>query len=408
MERVLRREIARADRGGRGFSLVLFRVKPGQPDHQGTRQLVHVLLKRARLTDEVGWFSEGYLCAMLTGTPENGARIFAEGVIENVSRHAPRPVAVVYSYPSANVSLPGTRADAKSPRDNGDSRGDDQGPGKRVNGHSNGFKHLNGEGAFNNAAHDADTDADSDDIQVAAKTTQKSSIEPRDLLNFVQSGFDSAVEHPGLSAASVEELLAAPLPYWKRLIDIAGALFGILLASPIMAVAALLVKFSSPGPVIFTQKRSGLGGKPFQIYKFRTMINGAEAKRRELAAMSEQDGPAFKLTNDPRLTRFGKLLRKTSIDELPQLFNVLKGDMSLVGPRPLPCSESEGCLPWQKHRMNITPGLTCIWQVKGRSRVGFDDWVRMDMAYMRRRTFWRDIQIIFATIPAVLLRRGAK
>ena len=134
----------------------------------------------------------------------------------------------------------------------------------------------------------------------------------------------------------------------------------------------------------------------------------SELSRKELESLSEQDGPAFKITNDPRLTPVGKFLRKTSIDEMPQLFNVLKGDMSLVGPRPLPCAESEGCLNWQKHRMNITPGLTCIWQVKGRSRVGFDDWVRMDMAYMRRRTFWKDLQIIFATIPAVLLRRGAK
>ena len=135
MERVLRREIARADRGGRGFSLVLFRVKPGQPEYNGTRQLVHVLLKRARLTDEVGWFSEGYLCAVLTGTPEHGARIFAEGVIEAVSQHAPRPVAVVYTYPTADVSLPGIGAKADHQADNGHN-GHKRANGK-ANGHAN-------------------------------------------------------------------------------------------------------------------------------------------------------------------------------------------------------------------------------------------------------------------------------
>jgi lipopolysaccharide/colanic/teichoic acid biosynthesis glycosyltransferase len=428
MERVLRREIARADRGGRGFSLVLFRVKPGQPDYNGTRQLVHVLLKRARLTDEVGWFSDNYLCAVLTGTPERGARVFAEGVIEVVARHAPRPVAVVYTYPSADVSLPGAiGAEAPSVDADGEARaepdhyvhnhkthngngnnghgnnGHGHGPNghhnghKRGNGHANGFKHLNGEGAS------SDPSPSTDVIEIPAAAQVNNA---RDLLKFVQE--DADAEKPGLPAGSVEDLLAAPLPWWKRVIDIAGALFGIAVFSPLMIGAALAIKLSSPGPVIFRQKRSGLGGRPFTIYKFRTMVDGAEARRKELAALSEQDGPAFKLANDPRLTALGKFLRKTSIDEMPQLFNVLKGDMSLVGPRPLPCAESEGCMQWQRHRMNITPGLTCIWQVKGRSRVGFDDWIRMDMAYMRRRTFWKDIQIIFATIPAVLLRRGAK
>jgi lipopolysaccharide/colanic/teichoic acid biosynthesis glycosyltransferase len=124
--------------------------------------------------------------------------------------------------------------------------------------------------------------------------------------------------------------------------------------------------------------------------------------------MSEQDGPAFKITNDPRITRLGRLLRKTSADELPQLFNVLKGDMSLVGPRPLPCDESDECLQWQRHRLDVTPGLTCIWQIEGRSRVTFDEWVRMDVAYMRRVSPWRDLAILLKTVPAVLLRRGAR
>jgi lipopolysaccharide/colanic/teichoic acid biosynthesis glycosyltransferase len=175
-----------------------------------------------------------------------------------------------------------------------------------------------------------------------------------------------------------------------------------------MAICAALIKLTSTGPVIFAQPRAGLGGKPFMIYKFRTMCVGAEAQQAMLRAKNEQDGPAFKIKDDPRVTTIGKFLRKTSIDELPQLWNVLLGDMTLVGPRPLPVKESDACEGWQRRRLDVTPGLTCIWQVKGRSRVSFAEWVRMDVAYIRRRTFWHDLVILAQTVPAVLLRRGAR
>jgi lipopolysaccharide/colanic/teichoic acid biosynthesis glycosyltransferase len=205
----------------------------------------------------------------------------------------------------------------------------------------------------------------------------------------------------------LEQLLVKRLPIWKRVIDICGALFGIIVASIPMTIAALAIKFTSRGPVVFKQKRAGLGGVPFTIYKFRTMCIDAEAKKDELRKFSEQDGPAFKMKKDPRVTAIGKLLRKTSIDELPQLFNVLKGDMTLVGPRPLPLSEADKCDQWQRRRLDVTPGLTCIWQVKGRSSVTFAEWVRMDVAYIRRRSVVQDISILLQTIPAVLLRKGA-
>ena len=137
------------------------------------------------------------------------------------------------------------------------------------------------------------------------------------------------------------------------------------------------------------------------------MCVDAESQKAELRAQSEQDGPAFKMAKDPRVTPLGRLLRKTSIDELPQLFNVLLGDMSLVGPRPLPCEESNRCEAWQRRRLDVTPGLTCIWQVRGRSKVSFSEWARMDVEYIRSRSLLSDLKLILKTIPAVLFRRGA-
>src|SRR5205823_467758 len=132
-----------------------------------------------------------------------------------------------------------------------------------------------------------------------------------------------------------------------------------------------------------------------------------EARKQELVASNEQDGAAFKIKNDPRVTRLGRWLRSTSIDELPQLWNVLRGEMSLVGPRPLPCAEADSCAGWQRQRLDVTPGLTCIWQVHGRCRVSFADWVRMDVQYIRSRSLWQDVKLLLLTLPAVLLRRGA-
>ena len=192
------------------------------------------------------------------------------------------------------------------------------------------------------------------------------------------------------------------------MLDFLGALVLLVVAAPIMAIAAMAIRLTSSGPALFKQRRAGLGGRPFVIYKFRTMVTDAEARKRELRKYSEQDGPAFKLTNDPRVTAVGRFLRKTSIDELPQLWNVLKGDMSLVGPRPLPVDEADACLQWQRRRLDVTPGLTCIWQVKGRSTVTFAEWVRMDVEYIRKRTLLHDLSILLQTVPAVLLRKGAR
>jgi lipopolysaccharide/colanic/teichoic acid biosynthesis glycosyltransferase len=208
-------------------------------------------------------------------------------------------------------------------------------------------------------------------------------------------------------AQAMEVLFMQPLPAWKRGLDIVGAFVGLTIAAPVMLVAATAIKITSPGPVFFTQRRDTISGRPFKIYKFRTMCVDAESQKAELRARSEQDGPAFKMAKDPRVTSLGRLLRKTSIDELPQLFNVLLGDMSLVGPRPLPCDESNRCEAWQRRRLDVTPGLTCIWQVRGRSKVSFSEWARMDVEYIRSRSLLSDLKLILKTIPAVLFRRGA-
>lgn len=198
------------------------------------------------------------------------------------------------------------------------------------------------------------------------------------------------------------------LPNWKRAVDVIGSILGLLVLSPLMLSVAAAVKFSSRGPVIFRQKRAGLAGRPFTIYKFRTMLADASvAGNDDLRVYNEQDGPVFKMRDDPRLTIVGKFLRRTSLDELPQLWNVLRGDMSLVGPRPLEWSEAMACDPWEKRRLEVTPGITCIWQVSGRSNLSFAEWIRMDLDYVRRRGFWLDLWLLTRTIPAVLFRRGA-
>lgn len=206
---------------------------------------------------------------------------------------------------------------------------------------------------------------------------------------------------------TMEKLLVRRLPVWKRVIDIVGASFGLFLLTPLFAIIAVAIKATSAGPVFFLQKRSGLGGKEFVMLKFRSMSVDAEARKRQLMSLNEQDGPAFKIKNDPRTTQIGRFLRCTSIDELPQLWNVLLGDMSLVGPRPLPCDETESCHGWLRQRLDVTPGLTCIWQVRGRSTVSFADWVRMDVQYVRSRSFAGDMKLLLQTVPAVVSRRGA-
>lgn len=189
----------------------------------------------------------------------------------------------------------------------------------------------------------------------------------------------------------------------KRLMDIVGASLGLLIASPIMLIVAILIKLEDPkGPIFFSQIRNGAYPTTFKMYKFRSMYIDAEERLQELMHLNEQSGPAFKIKDDPRITKVGKFIRKTSLDELPQLFNVLKGDMSLVGPRPAIPREVEQYTAYQKQRLFVKPGLTCIWQVSGRNNIEFDQWVELDIEYIKTRSLWLDIKLILLTIPALL------
>lgn len=210
------------------------------------------------------------------------------------------------------------------------------------------------------------------------------------------------------SVATTELLFCQRTPMWKRTADVMVALLGLIVTAPVMAAIAVAVKATSRGPVFYVQEREGLGGRRFPMIKFRTMRVNADRHQAALRARSVQDGPAFKMRRDPRTTWIGRLLRVTSLDELPQLWNVLRGDMSLVGPRPLPTAESQECQPWQRQRLAVVPGMTCVWQVRGRNTVSFDEWMRMDLQYVRRRSPWYDAFLLLRTAPALVFSRGPR
>jgi len=197
------------------------------------------------------------------------------------------------------------------------------------------------------------------------------------------------------------------LLFAKNTVDKIGALIGLVLFSPLFALVAVAIKLDSRGPVFFKQVRSGLNGRPFELFKFRTMCHDAEKIKHRLSELNEMSGPVFKIRNDPRITRVGRILRKTSIDEVPQFINVLLGHMSLVGPRPPLPDEVARFEPWQRRKLSVKPGVTCTWQVGGRNDVDFEEWMRLDLKYIDTWSLWEDTKIIARTIPAVIKGSGA-
>ena len=252
-------------------------------------------------------------------------------------------------------------------------------------------------------------------VENAIKTCELEGVEAWLVADF----FGTQIAH-----ARFDELLGYPLlvfrtapdTSWqgiaKQLMDFCGSLFLLVLLTviPVIPIIALAIKLTSPGPVFFRQQRSGLNGAPFTLYKFRTMGTNAEQFKHELEAMNEMTGPVFKVTNDPRVTPIGRILRKYSLDELPQLFNVLRTEMSLVGPRPLPVDEVKRFEDLaHRRRLSVKPGLTCLWQISGRNQISdFKEWVRLDLEYIDHWSLWLDLKILVRTIPAVFAGTGAK
>lgn len=195
--------------------------------------------------------------------------------------------------------------------------------------------------------------------------------------------------------------------FLKRFMDIILSLIALVCLSPLFLVVAILIKCDSKGTVFYTQTRIGIWGKPFKMYKFRSMCMDADKQLDQLAALNERDGPVFKISHDPRVTKAGEFLRKTCIDELPQLINILKGEMSIVGPRPPLPNEVDKYTPYQMKRLDVRPGLTCYWQIRKGEHTTFEEWVEMDLKYIRERSLWVDIKVIFLTMRVVLSGKGS-
>ena len=195
----------------------------------------------------------------------------------------------------------------------------------------------------------------------------------------------------------------------KRAFDVAASGMGLVVLSPFFLITSIAIKLEDPkGTVFYHQPRIGLNGSTFNCHKFRSMYANADAIKASLMEQNEMDGPVFKIKNDPRITKIGRFIRKTSIDELPQLWNIFVGEMSVIGPRPLPVAEELACNMYQRQRELVKPGLSCYWQISGRSNIMFDEWIELDLKYIREQSIWTDLKIFFGTIPAVLLGRGAE
>lgn len=249
-----------------------------------------------------------------------------------------------------------------------------------------------------------------DEIQGAVVLCQEQGVAVKVCLNFLHGGIGrmSMDEISGLPAVAftttpTDEVALA----LKRAFDIAVSAGMLVLLAPVFALTAIAIRLDSPGPVLFRQRRVGLHGRDFVFYKFRSMCADAEAKLESLRHFNEVTGPVFKMRRDPRVTGVGRFIRRLSIDELPQLWNVLKGEMSIVGPRPPTPDEVRKYEPWQRRRLSMKPGITCTWQVSGRSDIDFDRWMQLDLAYIDNWSLWSDFHICLRTIPAVLSSRGA-
>ena len=347
---ILNRERDRTDRTGQEFSMVVFGTGTGSRRSAAVRNLVDILAQRIHSTDDIGWLEDGRIAATLPHTPPDGAWKFVENVRRALGGSASTPACTVYTYPSHWITRTG--GESSRPTPDGD-----------------------------------------------ATPSQPGIPFPR--MKFSRSD----TEDPARPLEELGSHFLSPLPAWKRAIDVVGSLVAMLLLSPLALLVALLIKIVSPGPVFFRQERVGYLGGRFTLWKFRTMHVNAEstAHRKHLRELMTSGKEMTKLDNqrDPRIIPFGPLLRATGIDELPQLLNVLLGEMSLVGPRPCIPYEASAYLPWQMRRFDAVPGLTGLWQVSGKNRTTFREMMALDVRYAKKPAFPLDVMIVLMTLPAI-------
>lgn len=339
---LLNQECARTDRNGREFSIMVFYFKHAEKDIPALKHFIHMLTRRVRTTEEIGWLDgKNSIGIILPDTPMEGAEKLAQDVSSLVEKPALPPAYAykVYSYPS----------------------------------HWIGDMHKN-------------------------EPASKKSSAPKH--NDLPGTGNIRASHNGF-----DRLLTPHMPLWKRAVDMLGAFAGLVLLSPIFLIIAALIKTVSSGPVFFKQQRVGFLGKEFICWKFRTMKAAADSTLHEIHVCNlyNNDKPLKKLDdNDLRIIPFGRMLRKTGLDELPQLINVLRGEMSLIGPRPdVPYAVCH-YLPWQKKRIEAYPGLTGLWQVNGKNLTTFNEMMRLDISYVKQRSFWLDSKILIKTLPAII------
>ncbi|MEM6331324.1 MAG: sugar transferase [Planctomycetota bacterium] len=380
-------ERMRVDRNGSVLAMLLIQLPDGAKHSEQAEHLATLLDSRLRLTDTAGLLRDGRFGVLLPDTPFDGAWKVAQDINAALCGTAKFETAAGDAV-EENPPVPQQQAAFEVLIYPDGSSDEPWQTGPPAGAHP----------AAQPAAEPVTQPATLQTAEVSSRTVSASGSVPA---TGVESG-------PACRASSFDALFVRPTPFWKRATDVFVGTLGLTVAAPVVAACAGAVALTSKGSPFFVQYREGAGGRRFKMYKIRTMEVDADSRKSDLRRHSEQDGPAFKMTRDPRVTRVGRVLRALSLDELPQLLNVVRGEMSLVGPRPLPVDESQRCKPWQRQRLQVAPGITCIWQVRGRNIVPFDEWIRMDLQYIKQRSPLQDARLILETGPSLLFSRGPR
>ncbi|MBL8859747.1 MAG: sugar transferase [Planctomycetes bacterium] len=353
-------EATRSERSGHPLSLVVFVAEPGSDARKQLDSLLSSVDARKRQYDTIGQLEALRVGVLLPYTSTSGAWSFANAVLRDVGRDVGRIIATVSSNevgPNGQPTpAPRRKRAARAP------------------------------------------------LAPRTKRTIEPAV-PEEIADETPS--PAADEADARAVVSIWREFDRRPSVGKRIVDIVGSGIALVVLSPLLVATSVAVKLSSPGPVFFRQERAGQFGQPFKLIKFRSMFIDAEARKRDLMHLNEMDGPVFKIKNDPRITPIGRWLRRLSIDELPQFYNVLRGDMSLVGPRPPMISELPGYEQWHLRRLTRRGGLTCIWQTSGRNQVTFQEWMRMDRRYLRRESMMTDLSLLAKTVWTVTTGKGA-